>query len=55
MADFVVTDIPQADYDRLCKEAAALGITADEHLSILVREYAKELYDTRQGKSNNPG
>ena len=53
MHDIVVTDIPQADYDWLCKQAAALGITADEYLGILVKDYAKKLHDRKLGRSSN--
>ena len=55
MADIVVKDIPQADYDWLCELAAVLGISADDYLGILVMEYAKELHDRKLGKSRNPG
>ena len=54
MVDLVVTDIPQADYDWLCKEAAGFGMTAADYFSILVKAYAKELYDAKAGKSSNP-
>ena len=53
MTDIVVTDIPQADYDWLCKQAVALGITADEYLGILVKDYAKKLHDRKLGRSSN--
>ena len=51
MHDIVVTDIPQADYDWLCEQAATLGITADDYLGILVKDYAKELRNSNRRKS----
>ena len=53
MHDIVVRDIPQADYDWLCKQAVALGITADEYLGSLVKDYAKKLNDRKLGRSSN--
>ena len=55
MQHIVVTDIPQADYDWLCQEAATLGMTADAYLDILAKDYAKELRDRKLGNSRNSG
>lgn len=53
MHDIIVTDIPQKDYDWLCEEAAKLGITADDYLGVLVKDYAKELRAKDSG-TNEP-
>jgi hypothetical protein len=45
MRDIVITDIPQEHYDGICEEAAKLGISADDYLSILFKGYAIGLKD----------
>jgi hypothetical protein len=51
MHDIVVTDIPQEHYDLICEEAAKLGITADDYLTILVKGYALGLRVSEQDKN----
>ena len=51
MHDIVVTDIPQEHYDWLCEEAAKLGVTADDYLTIIVKEYAKGLRARERDKN----
>ncbi len=39
MRDIIVDDIPEEHYQMLCEEAAKLGISADDHLTLLVKDY----------------
>ncbi len=54
MRDIVVTDIPQEHYDSICEEAAKLGITADDYLTILVKGYAIGLRARARDKNETP-
>lgn len=50
MHDIIVTDIPQGDYDWLCEEVAKRGITIDDYLGILVKDYARAIRARKRAK-----
>ena len=54
MRDIEVTDTPQEHYDWVCEEAAKLGITGDDYLTIMVKGYAIGLGDRARAKSDTP-
>ena len=54
MHDIVVTDIPQEHYDWICEGAAKLGITPDDYLTTIVKEYAKGLRASERDEKEAP-
>ena len=52
MRDIIVEDIPEEHYLWLCEEAAKRGITADDYLTLLVKDYARELRAKMQAKAD---
>jgi hypothetical protein len=54
MHDIVVTDIPQEHYDWICEEAAKLGISGDDYLTIMVKGYAIGLGARKRDENETP-
>lgn len=44
----LVDDIPDEHYLWICEDAAKLGITPDDYLTQMVKEYARELLDKKR-------
>jgi negative regulator of replication initiation len=51
MPDIIVEDIPEEHYRLICEDAAKLGISADDYLTQLVKDYARELITKQQAKA----
>ena len=54
MRDIIVEDIPEEHYLWLCEEAAKRGITADDYLTLPVKDYARELRAKMQAEADAP-
>lgn len=55
MRDIIVEDIPEEHYQMLCKEGAKLGISADDYLTLLVKDYINKRRVKMQAEADGAG